>query len=109
MKIYTIEDDTVILLGENAQDNLDIIDIANPNWIWLHLKSFPSAHVIIQSTDPTERDILWAAELCKKSTKYKNIRNLKISYCPIKNLKKGSDIGSVSYISNRIVRDIKIK
>jgi len=38
--------DTRILLGENAQDNWDIIDFES-NHIWLHLDSFPSCHVII--------------------------------------------------------------
>ena len=39
-----------IIIGENAEENWKIIDF-NSNYTWLHLNSFPSCHVIIQSDD----------------------------------------------------------
>jgi predicted ribosome quality control (RQC) complex YloA/Tae2 family protein len=38
-----------IIIGKNAQENWDLLS-KNPNFTWLHLKSFPSCHVIIEST-----------------------------------------------------------
>lgn len=96
-----------IIVGENAKENWDILN-TNKNYWWFHLKSFPSCHVIIEDENPNNLEILEAASLCKKYTKYKNMNNLKINYTQIKNLKKSIDVGSVEFNSNRKVLTISI-
>ena len=108
MKTFNLEDGTSISIGENAQENWDLIDSSEGEWLWFHLKSFPSAHVVLHSDNPTNEQMMAAAVYCKDSTKYKNLKNLKISYCKIKNIKKAEKIGSVNFVSNRQVKDIKL-
>ena len=95
-----VYNDTIIYIGQNAQDNWNIINFESQN-IWLHLNSFPSCHVIIQNNNPDNDTITYAAGLCKDNTKYKNLKHIKVCYTPCNNLKKGPDIGSVIYKSKR--------
>lgn len=108
MKIVELPDDIKIKIGENAKENWDLIDSANENYLWFHLKSFPSSHVILESENPTISQITNAALQCKQSTKYRNLKNIKISYCLVKNVKKMEKVGSVCFVSNRKVKDIKL-
>ena len=97
-----------IKIGENSKENWEIIDNSTLNWYWFHLKSFPSCHVIVESEELSEKLVYFAAELCKKNTKYKNVPNLKINYCKIDNLIKSDKEGSVIFKSNRKLKFIKI-
>jgi predicted ribosome quality control (RQC) complex YloA/Tae2 family protein len=99
--------DTIIILGENAQDNWNIIDFES-DYIWLHLDSFPSCHVIIYDESPDNETLLYASELCKSKTKYKNLKNVYVCYTKCSNLKKGSDVGSVIYKSKRQVKRVMV-
>jgi predicted ribosome quality control (RQC) complex YloA/Tae2 family protein len=98
---------TIIVVGQNAQENWDIINF-NCDYIWLHLNSFPSCHVVIKDNNPDNNVLAYAATLCKNNTKYRNLKNLKICYTKCNNLKKGHDIGSVIYKSKRQVKSIII-
>ena len=95
--------DIQIIIGQNAEENWNIINFGC-DFIWLHLNSFPSCHVIIQDNNPNKDVLNYAAQLCKNNTKFKNFKNLKICYTTCNNLKKGFDIGSVIYKSNRQVK-----
>jgi predicted ribosome quality control (RQC) complex YloA/Tae2 family protein len=99
--------ETTIVIGENAQENWDMIDFESNN-IWFHLNSFPSCHVIIQDEAPDTETMMYAAELCKKNTKYRNLKNIKVCYTKCSNLKKGTAIGSVTYKSNRQVKTLLV-
>lgn len=92
------------IIGQNAQENWDILDEANtinPDYIWFHLNSFPSCYVIMYSTLEDLLDnscniyLNYGAELCKNNTKYKNMRDIKICYTSLKKLKKTQKIGEV--------------
>tara|TARA_Y100000389_G_scaffold109340_1_gene106403 strand:+ start:7497 stop:7823 length:327 start_codon:yes stop_codon:yes gene_type:complete len=107
MLYKTLEDNSKIIIGQNAKENWDLIDKAEPEWTWFHLKSFPSSHVVLCCPEPTEQNLLSAAIHCKDSTKYKNVPHIKVSYCKINNIKKSDKIGSVSYVSKRKVKEIK--
>ena len=94
--IYTIT------IGQNAQNNWDIIKQASQNDIWLHIANLPSCHVIIQSPEKKnlkipKKVINYAAGKCKEHSKFKNVKNLKCIYTTIKNVKinKLAKIGSV--------------
>ncbi len=99
--------DTQIIIGQRDQENWDIINF-NSDYIWLHLNSFPSCHVIIKDNNPDEEVLNYAANLCKNHTKYKNMKNLYVCYTKCNNLKKGPDVGSVIYKSNKQVKKWKI-
>ena len=99
--------DTTIILGQNAQENWNLINF-DCDYIWLHLNSFPSCHVIIEDNNPEQEVLEYAAQLCKDNTKYRNLKNLKICYTKCNNLKKGIDTGSVVYKSKRKVKTITI-
>lgn len=102
-----IYNETRIIIGQCAQENWDIIDF-DSNRIWLHLNSYPSCHVIIEDENPNMDTIMYAANLCKDNTKYRNLRNLKVCYTKCNNLIKGPDIGSIIYKSNRQVKTILV-
>ena len=107
MKMETFEE-KIIKIGQSAKENWDLIDNSNQNYIWLHLDSFPSCHVVIEDENPSNELLLEGARFCKDNTKYRNLKNLKICYTTISNLKKGNEIGSVSYKSNRKVKYIQL-
>jgi len=95
--------ETIYWIGCNAQDNWDIINESEQNWLWIHLDKFPSGHVIIckESSTITDKEILYACDLCRQHSKYKNIYPLSFVYSEIKNLILGKDIGSVFFKSNK--------
>ena len=115
MKVYEL-DNIKYNVGENAKDNWDIIDNAKQNYVWFHLDSFSSPHVIMEKSlihikkDKTLKSekvyLLYGAELCKKYSKYKNYTNIKVMYTNIKNVKKGSKIGQVNIKGKRITINI---
>lgn len=107
MKIHSTEDETIIKIGSNAKENWELVDSDETYW-WFHLNSYPSCHVVIECSDPSEEHIILAAQLCKENTKYRNLRNLKICYTTCGNLKKGTDVGSVIYKSKRKVKHIVV-
>jgi len=107
MKTTTVGEYTVVR-GESAADNWEIIGASEGSWVWLHLNSFPSPHVIVQHSDPPAEVLAAAAELCKESSKYKRLSNLKVCYTKVSNLEKGHSVGSVSYRSNRQVKTLKL-
>ena len=107
MKMETFEE-KIIKIGQSAKENWDLIDNSIQNYIWLHLNSFPSCHIVIEDENPSNELLLEGARLCKENTKYRNLKNLKICYTTISNLIKGQEIGSVSYKSNRKVKYIQL-
>ena len=106
MKVIVI-DDISFKVGQNAQENWDLLSL-DENYTWFHLKSFPSCHVIIEKLDPTNDDIINGANLCLQNTKYRNLKNIKVNYTLIKNLRKADKPGSVHFVSNRKVNTIQI-
>ena len=101
-------EEKIIKIGQNSRENWDLIDNSNQNYIWLHLNSFPSCHVVIEDENPSNELLLEGARICKDNTKYRNLKNLKICYTTISNLIKGHEICSVSYKSNRKVKYIQL-
>jgi predicted ribosome quality control (RQC) complex YloA/Tae2 family protein len=98
-----INQDTTYWIGRNAQDNWDIINKSEQNWLWIHLDKFPSGHVIVckDIISITDEEIIYGCNLCRQYSKYKNLNPLCFVYSKIKNLTLGTDIGSVSFKSNK--------
>lgn len=93
--IYTI------MIGENAQDNWDIIAQSSQNDIWFHVENSPSCHIVLSvppKVKTAHRSVYkYCAGLCKEGSKVKNAKAVSIIYTEIKNVtidKKGAT-GSV--------------
>ena len=97
-----------ILIGQNAQDNWDIICSSNPEDLWFHLSDHPSSHIIktewaniaCRSTPATagvipRHIIRYAAELCKNRSKLRAEKKVEVIFTKVKNVKLGVDVGSV--------------
>jgi len=90
-------------IGENAQDNWDIIDKANQNDIWFHLADHPSTHIILRMDDIpfkkiSKQTLIHCAVQCRMHSKFPIIspkQKMRIIYTEIKNVSKGDKPGSV--------------
>lgn len=112
MKVFNFET-YVCRVGENAQDNWNLLDQSEDNYIFFHLSSFSSCYVVLETyyknLNEVPIDIIKkAAELCKSKTKYKNMIDIKVDYTTVNNVKKGEVIGEIIYKSNKKVKCIKI-
>ena len=97
----------MIEIGQNKQDNFDIIDSANPTDIWFHVEGMSSCHVILK-TDEKIRDIPHqvlkrCAYLCKINSKAKTMNKCNISYTTINNVTKTDIIGQVEIINYKTI------
>ena len=98
-------------IGQSARENWQLLDDSkriNRNYIWFHLDSFPSPYVVMYKdildknidcsfTEISINDYLqYGAELCKKYSKYKFLKDIKIMYVPLKKLLKTKNLGEVT-------------
>ena len=107
MKTFTVEE-IGIILGENANENEQVINESHPDFIWLHLDKFPSGHVVIQSNVVSQQILQIAAQKCLENTKYKNLKNISVIFTTISNLKFTEKKGEVEFRSNRKTSRFKI-
>lgn len=87
------------ILGENDQENHNIIINAKSSWWWYHLNDYVSGHCIVCSDNINENINIIAGNYVKKYSKYKNDNNIKVCYCKINNLKILDKPGLVEFIS----------
>lgn len=112
MKEYDYEclhDDILykIFVGENSQDNWDVIDMGKQDDYWFHVDDIPSCHVVLireNNKKPHRTVMKYCAILCKNGSKANNIRNTKIIYTEIKNVKKCDSPGTVITKNTRIIK-----
>ena len=43
-------DNYLIMVGKNEKGNIKLLKISNSNDIWMHIKNYPGAHVIIKNS-----------------------------------------------------------
>lgn len=91
------------LVGQNAQENHDLIDAADQQDLWFHVSGHPSCHVIGKIPEDIELDksdimkiVKQGAIICKSFSKFKSDKNVKIDYTLVKNVTKLKIQGSVS-------------
>lgn len=91
-----------VKIGQNAQENWDLITSSSQNDIWFHLGgSMPSPHVVLANPENLKikkipRYVLSrCANLCKEKSKFNNINRVSVIYTEIKNVSKGDKVGSV--------------
>lgn len=117
MKIETLFDnklncEMIYWIGENAQDNWNIISDSNQNDLWFHLSNHPSCHVILKMPegitykDLSKQTLINCGIHCKLHSKFTNISSknkMRVIYTEIKNVSKGERIGSVHTKKERIL------
>lgn len=89
-------------VGQNAKENFDLIDISSPNDLWFHISQQASCHVVatLPQDDTLDKRILkkiavQGAVICKQCSRQKSEKAICVMYTPIKNVKKGGNIGTV--------------
>ena len=89
-------------IGENAQDNWDLIDLADQNDLWFHLSNQPSAHIILRMNNLaikklSKQTLIHCAVECKMHSKFSNTtkQRLHVIYTEIKNVSKAQNVGAV--------------
>ncbi|MPM75770.1 putative protein YloA [bioreactor metagenome] len=101
-------DGTIILVGKNNQQN-DYVTFkqAGPDDLWLHTKNIPGSHVIMQLSQqqPSESDLLIAAQLAAYFSKAQNSSNVPVDYARRRFVKKpaGAKPGFVIYTNQKTI------
>lgn len=97
-------------IGENAQDNFDIIDLCKPIDIWFHLHKESSCHVIANipldvkfNRNQISKIVTQGAVLCKQHSKMKSCQNVEICYTRLTNIGKTHVIGQVTTKDTKII------
>ena len=108
MKEYVCESldlvEYVVWVGENAIENWQLVDRAEPDDMWFHVANYPSGHVVVRAShldashlgaDLPKDVIVYCARLCKAQSKQKYMKNIEIIYTKIQNVKKTHVVGEV--------------
>ena len=95
MKYFKTELENQVILGNNDKENNDIIKDSKQNYYWFHLKDNPSPHLILETSEPIKNEIYYAANIVKSNSKLKNLKNVKIIYTTVKNIKLTNKLGCV--------------
>jgi putative fibronectin/fibrinogen-binding protein len=89
-----------ILVGRNEKGNINLLDLAKKDDIWLHLKDTPSAHVIIKTNkSKVPEDVLeMAAKFCVEFSA-KGAGRYEVDYTKRENLKRenGANVTYTNY------------
>lgn len=98
-----IENEIKYLVGENAQDNWNLLVSAkkqNLNWLWFHLDNLASPYVVVCATlnklkavQSSKICIQRAGELCKEYSKFSKLGNVGVIYTELKHVRKGETVG----------------
>lgn len=88
-----------ILVGQNRNENDQLVAQSQQTDLWFHLKDLPSCHVILEcdkDNEATKEMINYAAQLVKENTKYKNYKKITVEYTEIKNVYRTKTPGLVT-------------
>lgn len=100
MNKFRLSSGKTVLVGKNNYQN-DWLTLkkANKTDIWFHVKNIPGSHVILQDANPSDDDILEAAEIAAYFSKAKNSAHVQVDYVQDKRVKKpnGARPGFVIY------------
>lgn len=108
MKIHKIGKYTC-KIGQNSNENWSILEEADPNHLFLHLTSFPSCFVIVDSSLlMNEFELIECANICKDNTKYRKLKSVYVDCTTCSNVIKGEIQGEIIYKSLRKIRKIKV-
>ena len=108
MKTEQVSPTNILIIGQNAKDNHDIIRHANPTDLWFHVSNFPSAHVILQPASKKSKLIYKAALTAKLHSKTVKFPNVLIVYTPVSNLILTKTQGKVTFINTKLIKIITV-
>ncbi|MTI95009.1 MAG: fibronectin-binding domain-containing protein [Firmicutes bacterium] len=93
-----------VLIGKNnRQNDLLTLHVANKNHIWLHVRDYPGSHVILETPDPDQNSLEYAASLAAWHSKARGAAKVEVVYTSVRNVKKipGGKPGMVNYYNYR--------
>jgi predicted ribosome quality control (RQC) complex YloA/Tae2 family protein len=88
-------------IGENAEDNIYVVEHSHGDDIWFHVQGLSSSHVVASiyglDLDKKQRRqiITQGAIVCKQNSRYYAMSNLAIIYTTINNIEKVTPVGTV--------------
>lgn len=93
----------VILIGENANENHQLVLNSNANDYWAHISGYPSAHAVIRNPSGARVHNKVVNRACciikSASNKCKSIPKLQFDVCRISNLVTTDTPGLVEFVS----------
>jgi predicted ribosome quality control (RQC) complex YloA/Tae2 family protein len=106
--IDCINADIVFKIGQNAQDNFDMIDSAEPTDLWFHIDGRASLHVIVSIPEGVNkkqllRIVTQGAVVCKQFSKYASEKKVEIIYAKIQDVVKTNVVGSVTLTKSKTI------
>jgi predicted ribosome quality control (RQC) complex YloA/Tae2 family protein len=107
MKEFDYEGVT-LKLGQCDSENDRLIRESRPEHTWVHLNSFPSGHVVIQSPDVDANVLQVAAQICLQHSKVRSLKTAKAITTSVSNLKRTDALGEVEFVSRRRTRTFPI-
>ena len=93
-------DGTEILVGRNNLQNDQLtLKTAKKTDVWLHAKDIPGSHVIIKSSEASEKTLIEAASLAAYYSKFRLSAHVPVDYVQVKHVHKpnGAKPGYVIY------------
>lgn len=108
MKTEQISSEHIATIGQNAEDNHQIIREADPKALWFHVSEYPSAHVIINPHPKKAQYIYKSALLAKQNSKVSKEHNIRIVYTPVSNLILTKKAGEVKFKKIKLLKFITI-
>ncbi|MGH2062954.1 NFACT RNA binding domain-containing protein [Aerococcus urinaeequi] len=101
----TVEGNRILVGRNNKQNDQLTMRQANKNHFWFHTKDIPGSHVILETDEPSEAEIIQAAELAAAFSKYGQSNNVPVDYTQVKHVKKpnGSKPGFVNYFEQKTI------
>lgn len=101
----TVEGNWILVGRNNKQNDQLTMRQANKNHFWFHTKDIPGSHVILETDEPSEAEIIQAAELAAAFSKYSQSNNVPVDYTQVKHVKKpnGSKPGFVNYFEQKTI------
>ena len=75
----------IIKIGQNKHENDTLVKESKQTDLWFHLANLPSCHVILESDNVNQATIemiVYAAQLTKQNTKYRDHSKTIVNYAP---------------------------
>lgn len=101
------DDYTIALVGKNANSNINLIKISNPNDWWFHVRNYSGSYLILKTTkkELSQTDIKKAAQICAHFSKGKKEKEVEVIYTQVKYLTKakGKGNGMIFYRNEKTI------
>lgn len=103
---WELEDGVILSFGKNnLQNDALSFKIAKKSDLWFHAKDFHGAHVTLNTLEPSEENLRFAAMVAAYFSKGRYSSSVPVNYCPVKNLKRipGANAGMAALSSYKTI------